>query len=794
MSTLDAWVELRHGSQLLDRNALERLPAPLPPPPLLAEHLRTALRAYENTEDLGPLLDVVLEEGLGLRVGWHKNLGAADGEKLLDGTILKPRRRWGGAFGESFLLFTTEEARIGLHRGRRIVAQVTEYLRRRQLSLALLTNGQQWRLIYADRDSTGWVEWDRERWLEAERLTEPFLLFRHLLSIQSLAAPAANKVPALIQGIRDTRKGQSKLSAVLGENVRRAVELLLVSRRSRVEEQWSAHRSRDLYVAACHFIMRLVVLLFAEARELLPVDRPLYHQGYGLRGLLEQLDKSGAERRRHRYSAWFRLIALFRLIHKGSAHPALVLTAYGGELFGPGAAESADPLSRALACLEQTTEPPSDEQLYQMFLLLTRTSQRVREGLHTKTVPVPIDFSDLTSEYIGILYEGLLDYELHRAGAEPVLFLNLGDQPALPLDRLERMEDKAIAVLLAEAGKAGKEEEEDAESEEGPAEEASTTDITSEEEVTSDSEVTSESEVSSEEPDDLRERARSRANAWARRAVVAAGLVKKSRKNDDALDSAARNLVPHQNIKLPGDLYLVRWGGTRKGAGTFYTRPQLTHPTVRRTLEPLLFEEGRIRPPEAILSLKICDPAMGSGSFLVAALRVLTDAVIEALHHHGRVHRSGDLLRLSCDLIPAENQAITEDRLPGIVRRAVVEHCLYGVDLDPLAVELARVALWVETMDRRLPFTFLDHKLRCGNALVGCWFDRFRDYPLLAWNRQSPDEKWRGVHHPADFWSAALKNRRSEVASEQAQLLSGQERLSFAATADAELRAAIERL
>ncbi|HNC98010.1 MAG TPA: hypothetical protein PKW90_17905, partial [Myxococcota bacterium] len=347
---------------------------------------------------------------------------------------------------------------------------------------------------------------------------------------------------------------------------------------------------------------------------------------------------------------------------------------------------------------------------------------------------------------------------------------------------------------LAEAGKAGKEEEEDAESEEGPAEEASTTDITSEEEVTSDSEVTSESEVSSEEPDDLRERARSRANAWARRAVVAAGLVKKSRKNDDALDSAARNLVPHQNIKLPGDLYLVRWGGTRKGAGTFYTRPQLTHPTVRRTLEPLLFEEGRIRPPEAILSLKICDPAMGSGSFLVAALRVLTDAVIEALHHHSRVHRSGDLLRLSCDLIPAENQAITEDRLPGIVRRAVVEHCLYGVDLDPLAVELARVALWVETMDRRLPFTFLDHKLRCGNALVGCWFDRFRDYPLLAWNRQSPDEKWRGVHHPADFWSAALKNRRSEVASEQAQLLSGQERLSFAATADAELRAAIERL
>src|SRR4029079_9484233 len=69
----------------------------------------------------------------------------------------------------------------------------------------------------------------------------------------------------------------------------------------------------------------------------------------------------------------------------------------------------------------------------------------------------------------------------------------------------------------------------------------------------------------------------------------------------------------------------------------------------------------------------------------------------------------------------------------------VVERCVYGVDMDPLAIELARLSLWVETMDRELPFEFLDHRLKVGNALVGCWFDRFRDYPLMAWMREGGD-------------------------------------------------------
>ena len=75
-------------------------------------------------------------------------------------------------------------------------------------------------------------------------------------------------------------------------------------------------------------------------------------------------------------------------------------------------------------------------------------------------------------------------------------------------------------------------------------------------------------------------------------------------------------------------------------------------------------------------------------------------------------------------------------RLKAKLRRHIVERCLYGVDIDPLAIELGRISLWIETLDRELPFGFLDHKLKPGNSLVGCWFDRLNVYPVEAWERE----------------------------------------------------------
>lgn len=811
MSLHDAWTALRHGGNLLSPAELDKLPEPETAHFALADRLRAAwvdvAGDRPSTEARSAWLDAVLEGACGLKATWRKGpkVGASDGETLLDGTHFKPNRIWTGPDAEELVVFRSDADRLGVGRGRRPVARVVEYLRRRRTPLGVITNGRDWRLIWADTDSLAWVQWDADRWLAGDVLSDELQVLRRVLSPATLHRGTAAR-GALLEAIKATRGGQAKLSKELGERVRRSVETLLRSREQVIGDAWNDHASNDLYVAACHFVMRLVVTLFAEARELLPVDSPIYHHAYGLRGLLDQLDRTVPERRRSRHAAWPRLLALFRLLHRGSPHPAMTLPAYGGDLFRPGD-EAGDGVQRALALLEALSDAPDDDVVHRVLVLLTRTTQRVREGASWRNVAAPVDFTELTSEYIGILYEGLLDYELHRAGEQPIVFLNLGDQPALPLDRLEAMEDKSLKGLVEKAkvkksaGEAADEEDE-REDDDASGEEDDLEANDGGEEAT---------EVEDEDVlDDARAQAHARALAWGRRAVEVAKLVKRPRskkaealaKYKSELDEAARHLVAA--LKLPEELYLVRWGGTRKGAGTFYTRPQLTLPTVRRTLEPLVYgdaeESGapRVREPEALLALKVCDPAMGSGSFLVAALRILTDAVVEALHVHGRIEQAQGRTSIACELIPEGDRQLPtdgfEERLEAVVRRAVVEHCLYGVDKDPLAVELARVALWVETLDKRLPFTFLDHKLRCGDALVGAWLDQFRDYPLLCFDRKSPDENYNGVNHPPNVWKDALKEKRKEAIDEQVELITGQLRLSSDPTSDAELKKAVERV
>jgi hypothetical protein len=138
--------------------------------------------------------------------------------------------------------------------------------------------------------------------------------------------------------------------------------------------------------------------------------------------------------------------------------------------------------------------------------------------------------------------------------------------------------------------------------------------------------------------------------------------------------------------------------GRRKDSGTFYTPRSMTEYLVRRTLAPLV----RGRGPDGILSLRVVDPAMGSGAFLVAACRYLAGAYEDALIAEGTVVRA--------DVTPADRAAF---------RRAVAQRCVYGVDLNPTAVQLARLSLWLCTLAADRPLTFLDHHLRAGNSLAG---------------------------------------------------------------------------
>jgi hypothetical protein len=157
-----------------------------------------------------------------------------------------------------------------------------------------------------------------------------------------------------------------------------------------------------------------------------------------------------------------------------------------------------------------------------------------------------------------------------------------------------------------------------------------------------------------------------------------------------------------------GDATLLRTRDVRKSSGTFYTPRALTAFLVRQTLEPL----ARGRSADEILRLRVLDPAMGSGAFLVAVCRYLTTCAEEALVEDGTWHAH--------DITAADRAAL---------RREVASRCLFGVDLNPMAVQLARLSLWLATLSTDKPLSFLDHHLVAGNSLVGASPNDLRRQP-----------------------------------------------------------------
>ena len=161
------------------------------------------------------------------------------------------------------------------------------------------------------------------------------------------------------------------------------------------------------------------------------------------------------------------------MIYEGCSHEALLVPEYGGELFAPGDPSSNDGLSRAMAILENgcfEQDVVNDDEVRDILDLLTRTKIKIRQGRVNMMMPAPVDFSRLDSEYIGILYEGLLDFELRTAPIDnPIIFLAVGNQPALPLATLEAMNDRAIKDLLEKLKDTSSDSEEgdEAESEAG---------------------------------------------------------------------------------------------------------------------------------------------------------------------------------------------------------------------------------------------------------------------------------------------------------------------------------------
>ncbi|MFB6115277.1 MAG: Eco57I restriction-modification methylase domain-containing protein, partial [Candidatus Nanohalobium sp.] len=179
-----------------------------------------------------------------------------------------------------------------------------------------------------------------------------------------------------------------------------------------------------------------------------------------------------------------------------------------------------------------------------------------------------------------------------------------------------------------------------------------------------------------------------------------------------------------------GQVYLANESGERKATGSYYTPDYIVEYIVENTVGPKVEEKLEGHPSReeieempaedqkeaenqklsSILDLDICDPAMGSGHFLVEATDYIGHIIAEE--------------------IPLEHQDIDEeDDEVTWAKRQVVQNCIYGVDINPLAVELGKLSLWIETMAEGKPLNFLDHHLKHGNSLIGSDFDEIFTHP-----------------------------------------------------------------
>jgi hypothetical protein len=213
---------------------------------------------------------------------------------------------------------------------------------------------------------------------------------------------------------------------------------------------------------------------------------------------------------------------------------------------------------------------------------------------------------------------------------------------------------------------------------------------------------------------------------------VLKGAALKALKNAKSVEAIVEaigcRVSPRTPHCLPAGSWVLQPGAARRRSGLHYTPRSLTQPIVEKTLEPLLMQLGEHPTPEQLLELKVCDLAMGSAAFLLEACRQLADRLVEAWSDYGK---------------PANLSEAVEDVVAA--RRLVAQRCLYGVDKNPLAVDLARLSLWLMTLAKDLPFTFLDHALKCGDSLVGltrsqiCSFGRGLCSDLLPINLSPTD-------------------------------------------------------
>lgn len=563
-------------------------------------------------------------------------------------------------------------------------------LRETQVPIGLLCNGTSLRLVYAPRgESSGHITFSVPQMvLVAGR---PIFAALHLLlgEYRLFTAEAKMRLPHILS---ESRQYQNEVSTQLAEQVLAALYELLRGFQAAHDQSKGellkkalAEDPDHIYQGLLTVLMRMVFVLYAEDRGLLSSD-PVFVNHYSMGGLFERL-RSDAGRHidtmDQRYGAWAQVLALFRLLHDGCSHKKFKIPARRGHLFDP----DGYPFLEGRQYGESA--PPSD---------VSFPVPRVSDGVVYRVLQnllilggERLSYRTLDVEEIGSVYETMIGFTMQVAKGRSLATKPKKSHGAPAIVNLEEL----LQVKSAERAKWLKENTEQ--------------------------ELNAEGGNRLKSADSVEE--------------LAAALEPK------IAHAATPQVVPKGSMVLqPSD--------ARRRSGSHYTPRSLTEPIVKKALEPILVRMGALPPegekepnpttfptPDQILALCICDPAMGSGAFLVESCRQLAEVLVQSWYIHKCLPK-----------IPED-----EDELL-YAKRLVAQRCLYGVDKNPMAVNLAKLSLWLATLAKDHPFTFLDHSLRSGDSLVGL---TRKQIVAFSWEPEGGLQK--------EFWSNLIEKRVKEA-------------------------------
>lgn len=494
---------------------------------------------------------------------------------------------------------------------------------------------------------------------------------------------ARHQLPSLLQ---HSRAMQASVSTALAEQVLESLHELV---RGFQAADARAHgdllrdpMARDpdeVYHGLLTVLLRLVFLLFAEDRGLLP-GSSLFNQHYSLHALFERLRRDAAlhhDTMDQRFGAWAQILTFSRLVHGGCLHRDLRMPARLGHLFDPHRFPflegRADDRSDVRAT-EHSLPTVSDGTIYRVLeKLLILQGER-------------LSYRTLDVEQIGSVYQTMIGFTLETAQGSSIALKPAKSKGAPAFLNLD-------ALLATDAAKR-----------------------TEHLQKTTDHKLTGR----------------------------AATALREAQSHDDLLAALERKIARAASPeKAPPGSLILQPTDERRRSGSHYTPRALTAPIVKKTLEPILAALGDKPTPQQILDLKVCDPAVGSGAFLVEACRQLGDALVAAWAHHG-----------GKPVIPPDEDELLH------ARRLVAQRCLYGVDRNPMATDLAKLSLWLATLAKDHPFTFLDHSLRSGDALVGLSKKQLLDFHWETTDTRAQDRALFGQQRMEQNIQRAISLRR----------------------------------